>query len=322
MTADTHRRRVLGGMSAAAIMALLRDNHAVAFQAHDNFAFATAQAVHPLIPGRLYRIGCAVRAERLSWLPADIPGLFEPLNAYLLIDRENAVFIDMGAPIMLPAIRRAIETVVGSRRVWVSYTRNEADCIGNLGWILGSCPQATLLFGGAGGILEWINDPAVSITEVRDFLGRVPIVESRNGMTNQIGDLELQWLDAGVKQMLLTQWMFEPHTGCLFTSDSLGFRHLKAIDDTPIVESARGLPSTKLVAGELAARMNWLRGAEYPDLLARLATIFRERDVQMIAPVHGCIIRGRAAVRAHVERLLAGLRAASALTSEEETHYV
>ena len=68
--------------------------------------------------------------------------------------------------------------------------------------------------------------------------------------------------------------------------------------------------------------MNWLRGAEYPDLLARLATIFRERDVQMIAPVHGCIIRGRAAVRAHVERLLAGLRAASALTSEEETHYV
>jgi hypothetical protein len=66
MTADTHRRRVLGGMSAAAIMALLRDNHAAAFQAQDNFAFATAQAVHPLIPGRLYRIGCAVRAERTT----------------------------------------------------------------------------------------------------------------------------------------------------------------------------------------------------------------------------------------------------------------
>jgi flavorubredoxin len=322
MAADIPRRQVLGGMGVAAVMALLRENHAAALQAGEAVAFATRQNVQPLIPGRLYRIGCTVRAERLSWLADDLPGSFEPLNAYLLIDDQHAVFVDMGAPIMLPAIRQAIDTLVGSRRVWVSYTRNEADCIGNLGWILGTCPYPTLLFGGAGGILEWINDPAVSIMEVRDFLGRVPIVESRNGTTSRIGTLELQWMDAGAKQMLLTQWAFEPTTGCLFTSDSFGFRHLRSVDEAPLVETSRGMPSASRVARELAARMNWMRGATYPDVLARFETLFRERDVQMIAPVHGCVIRGRAAVRAHVQRMLEGMRAASALPSLEETRHV
>jgi hypothetical protein len=68
--------------------------------------------------------------------------------------------------------------------------------------------------------------------------------------------------------------------------------------------------------------MNWMRGATYPDVLARFETLFRERDVQMIAPVHGCVIRGRAAVRAHVQRMLEGMRAASALPSLEETRHV
>lgn len=322
MSADFQRREVLGSLSVAAVMALLRSNHAAAADVPESVALATRQSVLPLIPGRLYRIGCVVRAERLSWLPEDIPGGFEALNAYLLLDDDHAVFIDMGAPIMLPAIKKAVETLIGSRRVWVSYTRNEADCIGNLGWILGTCAQPTLLFGGAGGILEWINDPAVSIMEVRDFLGRIPIVESRNGMTSRIGSLELQWLDAGAKQMLLTQWAFEPTTGCLFTSDSFGFRHLSSRDEAPIVESTRGLPSARRVARELVARMHWLRGATYPDILTRFETLFSERDVRMIAPVHGCVIRGRRAVRAYSQRMLEALREASSLPSQEETRYV
>lgn len=309
-------------MSAAAIMALLRSNYAAALQPQESRAFAAQQSVTPLIPERLYRIGCTVRAERLSWLAEDIPGGFEALNAYLLIDGQHAVFIDMGAPIMLPAIREALETVVGSRRVWASYTRNEADCIGNLGWILGSCPNPTLLFGGAGGILEWINDPAVSIMEVRDFLGRVPIVESRNGTTNRIGELELRWIDAGLKQMLMTQWAFEPTSGCLFTSDAFGFRHLQRVDQSVVVENARRLPSPQTVARELVARMHWMRGASYPDVMGRFASLFDEHDVQMIAPDHGCIIRGRAAVRAHVRLMLEAMRLASEIQSEEETRYV
>lgn len=321
MRPDTQRRLVVGGLGAAAVMALLRDNHAASLGAHGSRADSVHSTVQPLIPNRLYRIGCTVRAERLSWLATDAPDTFEPLNAYLLVDREHAVFVDTGSAIMLPAVQQALQTIVGERRVWLSYTRNEADCIGNLGWILGSCSNPTLLFGGAGGILEWINDPAVSIMEVRDFLGRVPIVESRNGMSSRIGDIELQWFDAGIKQMLMTQWMFEPESGCMFTSDCFGFRHLTRADAIPIVDSKRGIPKIPRIAEELAARMNWLRGAEFPEVVARFETLFRERDVRMIAPVHGCVIRGRDAVRAHVAAMLSALRVTSQLPSLEETRY-
>jgi len=283
MSSSIHRRSVLGGLSAAAIMTLLRSNYAAALQPHNAPALATRQSVTLLIPNRLYRIGCTVRAERLSWLAEDIPGGFEPLNAYLLLDQQNAVFIDMGAPIMLPAIREAIDTVVGSRRAWASYTRNEADCIGNMGWILGSCPNPTLLFGGAGGILEWINDPAVSIMEVRDFLGRVPIVESRNGTTNRIGELSLEWLDAGLKQMLMTQWAFEPSSGCLFTSDAFGFRHLRSADQSMIVENARRLPAPQTVARELVARIRALHRRMHRPQSDRMLRIY-------IDPAQRCLI--------------------------------
>lgn len=313
---------MLGGLSAATVMAMLRSNYAAALQTDTAHTLAMQQAVTALIPDRLYRIGCTVPAKRLSWLANDLPGQFEALNAYLLIEKDHAVFIDMGAPIMLPAVRDALASVVGNRRVFVSYTRNEADCIGNMGWILGSCPNPTLLFGGAGGILEWINDPAVSIMEVRDFLGRVPIVESRNGTTNRIGTIEIEWLDAGLKQMLMTQWAFEANSGCLFTSDAFGFRHLQSVDDAPLVESRRRLPSADTVARELVARMHWMRGASYPDILARFDKIFEERDVRMIAPVHGCVIRGRSAVQAHVRLMQQAMRLASEIPSEEETRYV
>jgi hypothetical protein len=140
-------------------------------------------------------------------------------------------------------------------------------------------------------------------------------------MSSRIGDIELQWFDAGIKQMLMTQWMFEPESGCMFTSDCFGFRHLTRADAIPIVDSKRGIPKIPRIAEELAARMNWLRGAEFPEVVARFETLFRERDVRMIAPVHGCVIRGRDAVRAHVAAMLSALRVTSQLPSLEETRY-
>jgi hypothetical protein len=75
-----------------------------------------------------------------------------------------------------------------------------------MGYVFGSCPQPTLLFGSAGGILEWVNDPAVSILEVRDFLGRIPIVEARNGAQRDIGAL----LHSSVTRTMIIPWR-HPH---------------------------------------------------------------------------------------------------------------
>ena len=124
-------------------------------------AFAARQEIQAVVPDRLYRVGCVVKGERLSWLPQDIDG-YEPLNAYLLMDDNDSVFMEMGSPVMLPAIQDALAKV-GSRKPWLWFSRNEADCIGNMGYLLAKANKPTLLFGSlAGGIFEWINDPAVS----------------------------------------------------------------------------------------------------------------------------------------------------------------
>jgi hypothetical protein len=333
MSDGIDRRMLLGGASAGAIMALLRSSYAASLPAGDAHqlpagldapsmrTFAANQTTTTLAPGRLYRVGCLVRAERLSWLPADIAGGFEPLNAYVLTDDANCVFVEPGMPILLPALESAIEALVGERKVWVNFTRNEADCIGNMGYVFGSCPEPTLLFGGAGGILEWVNDPAVSMLEVRDFLGRIPIVEARNDTSHAIGALRLRWMDAGYKQMLMTQWALEETTGCLFTSDAMGYQHLAALDAPPVVESTRQLPSVDAVAAEIARRMNWMREAEYSEIIERFERIFREHDVRMVAPIHGCVLKGREVVAAHVKLVSKALRAASRIADGERLRY-
>lgn len=332
MTQNIDRRKILKGASAGMVMAVLSGTDAATAAANNSKAgkaaavpagkraFSANQTITELVPDRLYRIGCVVKAQRLSWLPEDIEG-YEPVSAYLLRDKDNAVFFEMGLPISRPAIEKAVSTLIGNRRVYVDFSRNEADCIGNMGYILGTCKSPTLLYGTAGGILEWINDPHVSELEVLNFLGRIPIESAKNGETKKIGDLELTWMDAGSKMMLMTQWMFDKGTGCLFTSESFGWRHLASVNQPVIVNSATGLPSVDTVAREMVARMNWMRESEYQPYIDRFIAMFKQYDVQMIAPVHGCVIKGREAVAAHVELAVAAMKAAAKLPDTERMQY-
>jgi flavorubredoxin len=158
--------------------------------------------------------------------------------------------------------------------------------------------------------------------EVRDFLGRIPIEEARNDTSRSLGELRLDFLQGAVRQMLITQWVYEETSGCLFTSDFFGFRHAKDADAPPIVDSARNLPPVEVVAREIVARMNWMREAQYPGTIERLESLFTKYDVRMIAPVHGCVIVGREAVAAHLKLAVRALRMAGSLPDEERLRYV
>lgn len=325
MSNGINRRTVLKGASAAAIMAILRGEHADAAaqrarRPNGTLPFAANQTVTTLIPDRLYRIGCVVKAERLSWLPEDLDA-FEPLNAYLLTDRDNCVFVDTGPAIMLPAIKSALDIIDG-RQVRVYFTRNEADTIGNLGYILGTCENPIMLFGSAGGILEWVNDPAVSILEVRNFLGRIPVENARNGVARDIGSFSFEFMEAVTKQMGMTQWAYEASTKTLFTACSFGWRHLDNADAPTIVESSSNLPKVDSVAREIVAKCNWMREATFPERIEAFEQVFAEHDVEILAPVHGCVIRGRKAVAAHVKHAIKAMHAASKLPDTERLQYV
>ena len=325
MSNGIDRRNVLKGATVGMIMAMLRGGDALArapgaLTSTGKRAFAANQTVTELIPNRLYRVGCMVRAERLSWLPADLDA-YEPLNSYLLIDNDNIIFVDTGSAIMLPAIQSALE-LVGERKVWVYFTRNENDTIGNLGYLLGTCQDPTMLFGSAGGVLEWVNDPAVSILEVRDFLGRIRVESARNGVAKTVGSFDFKFMEAVTKQMGMTQWAFEERTGTMFTACSFGWRHASDVDASTIIESASNLPSVDTVAKEMAAKCNWMREATFPERIAQFEKVFKDHDVQILAPVHGCVIKGRQAVKAHVKHAVSAMHAASKLPDTERLRYV
>jgi len=90
MSDGIDRRTLLGGASAGMVMALLRNSYAAGLAEaaataaagaphspgglgrESQRAFSANQTITTLVPGRLYRVGCVVRAERLSWLPADL----------------------------------------------------------------------------------------------------------------------------------------------------------------------------------------------------------------------------------------------------------
>jgi flavorubredoxin len=325
------RRTVVKGASAAMIMALLRGGEGLAAPARSSArptgvggkgarAFHANQTITTLVPDRLYRIGCVVRGQRLSWLPADIDG-YEPLNAYLLTDKDNCIFVDTGSAIMLPAIKSALE-IIGDRKVWVYFTRNEAETIGNLGYLLGTCENPTMLFGSAGGVLEWVNDPAVSILEVRNFLGRIPVESARNGVKKDVGTFGFSFMEAVTKQMGMTQWAYEKSTATLFTACSFGWRHLATVDSPTVVETALNLPSVDSVAREMVAKANWMREANFQERIDMFEQVFRDYDVEMLAPNHGSVIRGRKAVAAHVKHAVNALHAASKLPDTERLRYV
>ncbi|GAB3430239.1 MBL fold metallo-hydrolase [Actinophytocola sediminis] len=253
-------------------------------------------AVTELVPDRLFRIGTTVPVQDLTWAP-DLPGRWEPLNCYLLRTPTAAIFLDAGPAIMRQELEKAVAELVGDRAVWIFPTRNEFDCIGNLGYLLGLRDDARLLFGGGGGILEWVNDPAADEAESRTFLGRREIVLARNGTTTEFDDgVRFHWLDAPVKEMFLTQWVYEESTRTLFSSDFFGWSHLDSAHAPVVAKDPEDLPGRTAVLDELPRRVNWLPGASAPEVIEAYDRVADAYEVERIAPVHGRVLSGAATV--------------------------
>lgn len=257
------------------------------------YAETRTSDITTLVPDLLYRVGSVVAAERLSWLPPEAAG-FEPLNCYVYLQPDVAVFLDTNPAICRPAVEKALQELVGNRQVLVFPTRNEAECIGNLGYLLAKGRDARLLFGGGGGILEWINHPDAPPNEIDNFLDVTPIDPAANGTSTKIEALHFDWMNAAMKEMFLTQWAYEASTKTLFTSDFFGWQHLADPDGSVVHDDPALVPSAAIVANEIPHRINWLPGANCPDLLAAFDQLFERLDVSIIAPVHGAVISGAA----------------------------
>ncbi|WP_328393603.1 hypothetical protein [Nocardia sp. NBC_00416] len=273
-------------------------------------------AVFALSAGLLYRVGISVRRRNLTWT-ADSQDSWEPLNCFVLVTERDAVFLDTGVRSARRQVEQALRQLAPQLRVSVFPSRNEPDCIGNLGTVLAHAENTALLFGGGGGILEWISDPNVDEMQDSSFLGRREIVPALNGMETTFGeDLHFHWIDAPVKQMFLTQWAYEESSATLFSSDFFGWVHTDDENAAVVCSDIALLPPAAEIAREIPQRFNWIPGAHCDEVLAAYDAVVAAYRVDRIAPVHGCVISGADVVAEMFRRTRDALTSLIARTEE------
>lgn len=261
---------------------------------------------HALHSDTLYRVGITVPLAKLTWA-ADLPGASEPISCYMLLAGDTAIFIDSGVKLMEAEVASAVSEVVGNRSLMVFPSRNEPDCIGNLGFLLGTGEDVSLLFGGGGGILEWIADPSADPLTDSSFLGTRTIVPASNGTNFRVGELEFEWMDAPVKEMFLTQWAYERTTETLFSSDFFGWCHQGQDSGDLSVTSIGELPSVAEIAAEIPLRFNWIPGAKLDEVIESFDRVLGSFPISIIAPVHGRPIVGPAVAAELIARTRSAL---------------
>lgn len=224
--------------------------------------------------------------ERIPWIPGGARG-YEPCCAYLLRGKQTNLLIDTGLPIHRAVIIGELSRLLPpSSSLSILFTRIEPDCVGNVGAIADQFPVERIV-GPAVNPLEFFPASDLrddqSIRYERKRLG--DSWEWEKGRT-----IELLPAPLGV---LATAWPYDPESGALFTSDSFGWFHLQTLGYPCWVDSSAPPLDRSTVAAHLACKFDWLPECR-PALVAEaLRRVFEERSIRIIAPSHGCVLRGR-----------------------------
>ncbi len=264
---------------------------------------AGAETIHP---GRVLALGGTVPLDdRVSWVAPGAGG-HAPITSYLVVDGDRAVLLDTGVPAVAgPLLRQLRALVAGGIRLSVLLTRQqEFDSVANLAAILRELPVETV----------WLRGAAKHSDNLDSVFGVVPdgtLVDFRSiGVADPVpvGDrIELEILAPRLR-LLSTNWAYESTTRTLFTSDSFGHVHLRRPDESRVADDASevtgggaGVGSTYEDARRhLFRKFDYLPHADTVPIRDQLDEVFETHDVEVIAPMHGKALVGRAVVERHL----------------------
>jgi flavorubredoxin len=103
-------------------------------------------------------------------------------------------------------------------------------------------------------------------------------------------------------RILATFWVYDRVTRTLFTTDVFG--HTSVANQTePVVRSSPDEDDTtyELAKPHVLAKFPWTSYANMDPIDEKLTAMFSERQVDIVAPMHGCILRGEALINKHLE---------------------
>lgn len=270
-----------------------------------------------LIPGTLYALGGLLPLDgRLSWVADGVEGV-APLASYLLVEDGRALLIDTGAPVFEAQLLAQLDALVPRPpQLSVLLSRVvEFDSFGNAAAVLRHLPVDTTYSQFPPD--EWLYYRHVHGTDEPPAPTRwVPLKAGVQAAIGGEGDpgRRLETLHAPLR-LLVTAWMYDPATRCLFTSDAFGHAVMPDAGGPRTVTAETDTTTLDEVRDHLVAKFDWLETAELEPLREQLAEVFGEREIDMVAPSYGRVLVGRDVVQRHyelVQEALAGLGAGAA----------
>ena len=241
---------------------------------------STAELPLELVPQSIHALGGDLEIDgRTSWVSSDARGR-QRNSCYLLHGDDETILIDTGPAVLrdvvLTQLRLALPAGV---RLSIFLSRAEYETTGNLAAIAAAIPIRRVYTGGSYNPFDGFD--LVAGSHVRIASGdSIPLGHGR----------QLEIITAPLR-MLTTYWAYDTESHALFPSDCFGY----TIDSPEI--------TLEQAWSNLISRYWWLPGASTTEISGRLAEVFGPRDVNIVAPVHGCILVGRPTVDSHRQLL-------------------
>ena len=221
----------------------------------------------------LYQIGESVEGT---------DGWHEAVRVYVLLNDGCPLVFDSGSHIHRGSIMGELSQLLSDQPPgFVFLTHTELPHTGNIRAILNTWPATKLVCSSA--ILPHVELPWW-VTEDQ-------VLYAYAGTEGAYGGRRISFLDGILKDQPGTHWMYDEHTGTLFTADAFGY--LFPLDGDLVFddELEGGVPSDWLKRYHEAA-FRFLPLVSGAKVNADIARVFAKRDVKMIAPTHGNAIRG------------------------------
>ncbi len=262
-----------------------------------------------LVPDRLYRLGDMLSLDgRISWAPPDLRG-YQPANCYLVVEGRNATLIDTGPALQEREIVEQLKSVLPSgAHLTVFVTRLEPEGLGNIGPIQAAVGIDHIITGGIPNMFDsWNEIPGfVELWNNRaDWLGdRTFMDRVATGEPVPMGGSDRLLVLPAPLRILATFWVYDRETHTLFTTDVFGHTSVESPAESPVRSSlAEDGTTYESARAHVLAKFPRIPYAHMEPVDDKLGAIFAERQVDTIAPMHGCVLRGEALVNKHLEIL-------------------
>lgn len=216
-------------------------------------------------------------------------------GAYLIVGDERTLLIDTGRPADWPYLVEGLDGLLGDRPVdLLAPTHAELPHCGNLPRLSAKYPDAS--------IIGDVRDYHLFYPQLTDRLLPWP----RHRPIELGGGYVVTLVEAIIRDMNHTQWMYESKTKTLFVSDGFACLHHSGPPDADSLEDGEALHvagECALVTSELTkppepyqatkiveAALWWARYRPSQDLFDDLARLLERYPSRFIAPAHGNVI--------------------------------